>query len=756
MDDVIVVNRKPTIKLLKILFLSFGFISLVACIYNENFISYANEIADKPLNSRIHSSKIDKNTPLSPSERLGRAGKKWERVPLRSLAQKNAGIYGGEGMQMVHSISYALSNPDIAYFVSDTSQVWNTVDGGNSWQSKRNGFRANGGVSLVVDPGNEDVVFVSGSRHKADGSLISSPVDGIYRTVDGGDTWELVKQTDYYRGKEGQHFAFDHKSFEGKSHKIIYAGTHTEGLLKSIDGGDTWTSVGLTGIRILDIELNSNSSVSTLYVATNNTKVHGHGLYKVIDDGTGSIKITPLGDLPDYPRTIVLNAQNKTENDIIYAAVGKYKVYKSSEGGNTFIRKSKGLAVNNREYKNIDISPADPNYLYVRLSKCGTPNPFYSHDGGETWHKPKDLNIGKLIVKKPVSAYRAICTAPHPIDRDVALGFMGSTITKTTDGGITWQYSGSGYMGARRGRGKSSAYFDPVNPKRKIFFLIDHGPALTEDGGDTWRFLPVPRIGGRTTPVGTVDPENPKIIITAVGNWGSQTIIRSADGGATWEVVNRSRDNYYFMSFHPQDSNFVYAGARSGSWISKDKGKSWKFIDRKSIRAVFPKNGDIVYAIEEIHNKKSILWRSHHRGENWIRITINPFKRVEDMDTDPQNSDRLYAATGNGFYVYDGKRWLETSKSGGILFDAAFGRNSFSFKSVAINPMKPNIVYTGIWAPGKGHRDRFIFRSTNYGMTWEDIGYNLEGYSRVWSLAIDTVNSELHMSSDHGNFVISF
>lgn len=726
-------------KQLKILFVLF------AIIFNEILISNAEEILEKSLNSRIRSLKIDKNVPLRTE---------WERVPLRSQAQRNAGLFGGEGMQMVHSISYAPSNPDIVYFASDTSQVWKSVNGGKSWQSKRNGFRAKGGVSLVVDPLNENVVFVSGSRHKADEAPVSSPVDGIYRTLDGGDSWQLVKQTDYYRGKEGQHFVFDSKSFDGTRHQIIYAGTHAEGLLKSIDGGDTWTTIGLAGIRILDIELNSNTSISTLYVTTNNTGVQGNGLYKV-DDGTKSPKITPIGDLPDYPRTIALNAQNKTENDIIYAAVGKYKVYKSSDGGNTFIKKSKWLTVNNKEYKNIDISPADPNYLYVRLSKSGTSNPFYSHDGGETWQKPKDLNIGNLIVKNRVSAYRAIRTAPHPIDRNVALSFMGSTITKTTDGGITWRYSGSGYMGGRRGRGKTSAYFDPANPKRKIFFLIDHGPALTEDGGDTWRFLPVPRIGAKTTPVGTVDPDNPNTIITPVGKWSSQTIIRSTDGGENWQVVNKQKDNYFFMCFHPQDSDFVYAGASSGSWTSQDKGKSWEFIEGKSIRAVFPENGDIVYAIEKIHNKKSILWRSIDRGENWTRLTINPFKEAEDVDIDPHNADRLYAATVDGFYVYDGTKWIETSKSGGIPIDSNIGRNLFSFKSVVVNPMRPDIVYTGMWDPGKGHRKRSIFRSDDYGMTWEDIGYNLGGYSTVFSLAVDLTSGKLHMCTNHGNYSIA-
>jgi len=105
-------------KQLKILFLLF------VCIFNQNFVSSAAERLKPPDNLHI-------NTEIPPLY------KNWKSVPLRTQAQKDAGLSGGEGMQMVHSISYAPSNPEIVYFVSDTSQVWKSTDSGNSWQYKR-------------------------------------------------------------------------------------------------------------------------------------------------------------------------------------------------------------------------------------------------------------------------------------------------------------------------------------------------------------------------------------------------------------------------------------------------------------------------------------------------------------------------------------------------------------------------------------------------------------------------------------------
>lgn len=700
--------------------------------------------------------------------------KLWKKLPLRTLAQREAGIMGGEGMQMVFSISYAPSNPDIAYFASNTSQVWKSTDEGYSWQSKRIGFRSNGGVSLVVDPENEDVVFVSGSRHSTSGNLIS-PVDGIYRTLDGGGSWQLVKQTAYFANKEGQHFVFDPRSFNGMRHMTVYAGTHKEGLLKSIDGGESWSVLGMEGIWILDLELNLDNSTNTivLYVATK------QGLYKVVDNGT--VTISQLGnDLPDYPRTIALNPQSDPNNDIVYAAVGIYKVYKSTNGGQTFISKSMGLPSipSGREYKIIDISKADYDYLYVSVEMWGGNNPFYSHDGGESWQQPTDLNVNGLHFID--GTYFSGNAATHPTDPDTALHyFSGGKITKSTNGGETWRYSGNGYMGARRSINKTSTYFDPANPDRKIFFLIDFGPAITEDNGDTWELLPIPRVNGaKSTPVGTVDPNNQDIIITPIGGWSSQDISKSTDGGQNWTVFENTTNNYRFISFHPQDSNYVYAGTfDSGSWISRDGGNTWGSWDKltaewrnaklenKSIRAVYPGNGDIVYAfeacvdtdnpVEGCTTYKSILWRSDNNGKNWTQITVNPFKsNVYDVDIDPLNSNRLYVAREGGFWVFDGAGWTETGESGGIPRESFGDNHTLSVNNVVVDPVNTNIVYAGMWAPGYGHRQKFIYRSIDYGQTWQDIGYNLGEYSNVWSLAVDPESGDLYICIDHGNYVL--
>ncbi|MCF6149527.1 MAG: hypothetical protein E3K37_12815 [Candidatus Kuenenia sp.] len=663
---------------------------------------------------------------------------------------------------MVQMIQYAPSNPDIVYAAVDTSQVWKSDNGGFSWYSVREGYRALGGFSLSIDPRNENIVFVSGALPRG-----GSPVDGIYRTLDGGKNWKLVRQTYYSKNTsnnpldvgEGQHYAFDSTSFNGTRHQTIYAGTHSEGLLKSTDGGDTWQTIGLKGLRILDIELATNSNANILYVATNNTKAPGNGLYKVVDGKkNNTYAITPIGNLPDFPRTIAIDTQTNHNNTIIYAAVGDHKVYKSFDGGKNFLCKSNGLPQSG-EYRTITIHPTDPNYLYAKLGRCvgNVLNPFYSTDGGETWYSPKNLNAG-MIDLQWIGPGHGIPVAPHPNDPNIALGSMLSSIRKTINGGKTWEYSGNGFMGARRSF-KTSTYFDPENPDRQIFFLFDFGPVMTEDGGDSWKRLKVKgKIKGRTAAVGAVD-NNRKIMLVANGTWNSQTILRSEDGGNSWETVSNTSDRFLFMKFHPQDSNYVYAGTKSGSWISKDNGKSWTFIVDKSIRAVYPKNGDIVYAIEESLNENSILWRSNDRGITWKRSIPekqNPFKYALDVDIDPDNSDRLYVAANEGLYIFNGKNWNETTKSGGITPEVYGNIVSYKVSAVAVDPFNPNRIYIGKRDGNLGHPKNYIFCSDDYGSTWKDIKYNLPGYSGVFSLAIEPTTGDLYMCNAHGNYYISF
>src|SRR5574343_562134 len=76
----------------------------------------------------------------------------WQKVPIRTSAQKAAGFSGGEGFQALQKIEYAPSNPNILYAMSDVGGVWKGMDDGTkiTWNPVLNGYTLVGGMSLTV------------------------------------------------------------------------------------------------------------------------------------------------------------------------------------------------------------------------------------------------------------------------------------------------------------------------------------------------------------------------------------------------------------------------------------------------------------------------------------------------------------------------------------------------------------------------------------------------------------------------------
>jgi photosystem II stability/assembly factor-like uncharacterized protein len=658
----------------------------------------------------------------------------WEQVPLRSLAQKNAGIAGGEGMNMVFGIAYAPSSPNTVYLISDQTQVWKSTNGGDLWQMKHKGFLSYGGIALSVDPANENVVFAAGSLHN---ESLFSPADGIYRTIDGGENWKLVRSTPFFRGHEGEHFAFDVRGNDSLRTKTVYAGTHQDGLLISSDGGDNWESIGFKGERILDMELDPDNP-SILFLLTVN------GFYRVVIENYVVSAVEGLGkDLIGSFKTFVLNPKN---SKIIYMAMGKKGVYKSIDGGRNFFNLYKGL-MPVLNYTEIAISPVNPDYLYVSVDEWGGINPFWSHDGGETWSFPKTLDRNDNSFKE--GRYFSAPVSPHPLEADVAITSANGAarILKTDDGGLSWFYSGTGYTGGRKGVGNTSqAFFH--DPQKMIFFLMDHGPALTEDGGQTFRLLNIPSVYGfKTTPVGDVSP-NPddKTIVTAIGDWRKHVLAVSRNSGENWELIAGTEDDYKFISFHPQKHDIIYAQG----FVSRDDGISWKPLLHK-IYAIFRGNGNIVYSVENYGGDNLAIIRSDDQGRTWTtQYPYLPLRAVNEIDVDPLDPDRIYVASQVGLYIYDDKRakWLKRGEESGLSKDH-FGW--LSFKCVAVDLVHPEVVYTGRWAPGKGHSNG-IFRSVDYGKTWENITYNLGPEITIWSVSVSPHDGTVFLGSSHGTW----
>jgi photosystem II stability/assembly factor-like uncharacterized protein len=645
----------------------------------------------------------------------------WEQVPLRNAAQRKAGLIGGEGLQQVHAIEFAQSRPEVVYMSTDTSRVWKSQDGGYSWRPCNKGFGAHGARSLHVDPVNADIVFAAGfgGRKSAEGSKNPNHIQGIYITRNGGENWSLVKRTAFFKqASKGQLFAFESDSEIKYATSVIYCGTFNDGLLRSADGGRSWQCVGFKGQAIIDIEKDWRS-MGSLFVATEN------GLFRY---ASGEIEIIG-SDLPEWPRSIAVCKNSPT---VMYAALGKSGVYKSVDSGETFFACRTRYA-SSIFFSDVAVSSQSADIVYLRADRSGL-RPLFSKNGGMTWQTAGNTDLGCLIVKE--GFYFSSPFAVHPLEAEIALTASNgkARIIRTVNGGEHWMYSGSGFTG---GHTEDIAFY---GPGKMIFALTDFGLWRSEDNGSTFDELLVKRMMGQlSSSAVAVDNDT---IVASIGSWSRKGLVVGRRNGRQWSYFPDITDRYKYIAFHPSDKNVIYAGA----YRSNDRGYNWKKI-KYAVRAVNPKDGDIVYGFASSGPHSGLLMKSCDQGNTWSSQTC-PFGFREVQDAEVATDGWLFVATARGLYVFDGSSWHLKNDRNGLALDAS---GMCFVSNIEIDPKDPSRLFAVRRSPGYG-KSNGIFMSENRGETWHSISGNLGPELSAWTIKIDPYSGAIYIGTYAGTW----
>jgi photosystem II stability/assembly factor-like uncharacterized protein len=299
---------------------------------------------------------------------------------------------------------------------------------------------------------------------------------------------------------------------------------------------------------------------------------------------------------------------------------------------------------------------------------------------------------------------------------------------------------------------------DPNNPN--VIYVTDTfaGVNKSTDGGRAWQEVN----NGITTRAGrsndgipifclTIDPSDSNILWA--GTLRAKGVFKSTDGGMTWEEKTNGIDDFSetaqptFRSFavHPHNSNIVFLAAeiedefdgetRSYGQVYKttDGGEHWqKVLEASNLFrpiVIDPVNPDVVYAVTGIFDRNSLgtpgAFKSVDGGETWLPIN-NGLEELGNslvlgfLEMDPQDPNTLYAATGREpLFGGELKGGIYKTTDGGGSWMAALPYD-FAFTSVVVAPFDNSIVYAG--------KDMEIWKSTDGGTTWTNLGFNLPGY----------------------------
>jgi len=597
----------------------------------------------------------------------------------------------------VGALAVSESDPNVIYAgmgeaairgnVSHGDGVYKSTDAGKTW--KNVGLEKTYQISRVrVHPRNPDLVYVAAQGHV----WSSNPERGVYRSKDGGRTWDRVL---FVSEKTG---ACD-LAMDPSNPRILYAGMWqvyrkpwtlesggTEsGLYRTTDGGDTWKKLteglpdGIVGISGVAISPARPERVWAII----ESKEKG-GVYRSDDGGEKWTRTNTENKLRQrawyYSR---IYADTKNADSVYVLNTG---FFRSNDGGKTF----NGIPVPHGDNHDLWIDPDDSQRMIE--SNDGGAN--VSFNGGRTWSS---------ILNQPTAQFYRVTT-----DDRFPYWVYGAQQDNTTvaipsrsRGGsidITDWYTVGGC---------ESGWIAPKPKNPDVVFAGCYGGSITRydhKTGQTRQVMAWPQnaIGQApkdlkyriqwNAPI-VISPHDPDVLYHA-----AQVLLRSRDEGQTWEEISpdltrndKSKQGYsggpitrdntgvevydviFTVEESPHEAGTIWVGTDDGLvQLTRDGGKNWQNVTPKGMPEwiqvnsidVSPHDKGTAYVAATMYkwdDFRPYLYKTNDYGKTWTRIDsgipANAFTRV--IREDPTRRGLLYAGTETGLYVSfdDGGHW---------------------------------------------------------------------------------------------------
>jgi len=625
---------------------------------------------------------------------------------------------------------------------TDPATIWVGAASGGVWKSE------NAGVSfepvfddhtqsigaIRIDPSNPDTVWVGTGETWVRNSV--SVGDGVYRTTDGGETWEhLGLEATERIAKIAVHPEEGDTVFVCATGQL-WSANPERGVFKTTDGGATWE------------------------------------LVLSVDDDTGC---ADLDMDPQEPRILYAAMwQFRRYPDFFTSGGPGSALYRSTDGGENWTELTEGLPEGEKGRIALAIAPSRPAVLYATVETEDTAL-YRSDDLGNSWTRTDD----STNVQMRPWYFSELVVDPTDHKRVYKPGF---TLTVSTDGGESF----SGLFGAGFNMGSvhsdhHALWINPTNP-HQLFLGTDGGAYISEDRAKSWRHI-------RSLPVSQFyhvshDFEWPYNVYGGLQDNGSWKGPSRSPGGITggdWEVVGQGDGFWAFAD--PNDVNTLYVEYQGGQLsrvdVATGESKSIKPFAREGEEELrFNWNTPIHLSptkANTLYYGSQYLHYSTDRGDSWK--TISPDLTTDDParqrqkesggitvdNTTAENNATIYAIAEsplnpNLIWVGSDDGLINVSRDAG----GTWARVSDSVPDVAEGTWVSSVFASPheertAFATFDGHRNGdmapHVYRTDDFGATWRSIsGEGIEGY--VWTVKQDPVNPELLFAgSEFGLFI---
>ena len=637
------------------------------------------------------------------------------------------------------------AQPNVFYIGVNNGGVWKTTDFGRTWKPIFDDQPTGSVGDVVVSPSNPDVIYVGSGEGLQRPDL--SVGDGIYKSVDAGNTWVNTGLKD---GQQIGGLAIDPKN-ENRVFAAVLGhpyGPNTErGVYRTTNGGKTWEQV----------------------------------LYK--DENTGAIQVTID---PNNPNIIYADMwagrQGPWENG---AWNGKESgLFKSIDGGTTWKKLISGLPTTEQGLGRIGfcIAPSNSNRLYATVDAGKYGGIYRSDDAGETW---ANINADERYWGRG-SDFAEIKADPKNAD----IVYSANVVTwKSVDGGKTW----TAFRGAPGGDDYHRIWINPDNTNIMLI-ASDQGAIITVNGGETFsswynqptaQFYHVSADNDFPYNVYSGQQESGSVCITSRGNDG-QISYRE------WRPV--AAEEYGYVVADPLNTNIVYGGKisrydkrngqsqnispealRSGKYRflrtapvlfnpidnktlyfagnvlfkTMDGGNKWDIISPDLSRTTWdipaavgiytkeemkkmPRRG-VIYTVAPSYVDINTIWCgtddglihvTKDGGKTWKNVTppsIPSWSKISLMDASHTDANTAYAAVNN-IRLDDARAHIyKTTDGGKTWIEIVNGLPNDPINVVKEDPLRKGLLFAG--------SERAVYVSFDDGANWQSLRLNMPATS---------------------------
>ncbi len=637
----------------------------------------------------------------------------------------------------------------LAYFGATGGGVWKTNNGGQTWNNISDGYFGGSIGAVTVSEWDPNVIYVGGGEVTVRGNV--SHGNGVWKSTDAGKTWKFKGLKDSRR--------IPRIRVHPKNPELVYVaalghlfGPNEErGVYRSKDGGDTWEKILFINDEVgaCDLILDPNNP-RIIYASTWRVKRtpyslesggEGSGLWKSTDGGDTWKDITKNKGLPEGMVGIIGVTVSPLNSDRVWALIESQKggLFRSDDGGETWKKTSSDNNLRQRAwyYTRLYADTENEDVLYVLNVQF-----WRSKDGGKTFNS----------IRTPHGDHHDLWINPTDSQHLVIADDGGGQVS--FDAGATW----STY------HNQPTAQFYRADVDNQFPYRVYAGQqdnstvsvaSRTMGGGITERDYYA--VGGGESAHVAPHPENPNIVYAgsysgfltrynhATGERRNITVYPDNPmGHGVQDMKYRFQWNFP-IEFDPFDSKTLYVGSQH-LHKTTDEGESWEIIspdlstNTKSMQV--ESGGPItkddtgveyyctIFVITPSNQEKGVIWigtddgRVHitkNGGKSWTDITPNNMPKwgmVNSIDQSPHDPATAYMAVTR-YKLDDFKPYLyKTSNYGKSwkLISKGIPNDAFT-RVVREDPMKKGLLYAGT--------ETGMYVSFNDGRDWQSFQLNL-------------------------------